>query len=74
MTDILTLREAADGYHLSERTLRKFLRSGELARYQLAPKGRILLRRSELERWLESKRRVVEKDIDAVKALEALLA
>jgi len=74
MTDYLTLKDAGAQFSLSERTLRKYIRAGDLAAYRLVRNGRILLRRSEVERWLESRREVIERDGDARAMLEALLA
>ena len=74
MTDFITLHEAQESFGLCERTIRKYIRSGELAAYRLVRNGRILLRRSEVESWLESRRQVIEKDGDARAMLEALLA
>jgi excisionase family DNA binding protein len=72
MTDYLTIREAADRLRISERSLRKYLKRGDLAYYRPDPRGKILIRWADVESWLESRRVEIDKDADAKEMLEAL--
>jgi excisionase family DNA binding protein len=68
MTDYVTMREAAERLRISERTLRKYLKRGDLPHYRPDPKGKILIRWNDVEAWLDRHRARSRTDED-VKAL-----
>ncbi len=72
MADYLTIKEAADRLRISERTMRKYLKRGDLAYYRPDPHGKILIRWGDVEAWLQSRRVEIEKDADAKEMLETL--
>jgi hypothetical protein len=74
MSDYVTLKVLARRSSLSEKTLRRFIRCKELPHYRADPKGKILIRLSDFNAWIESRRIQVEKDVDAKEMLELLFA
>jgi excisionase family DNA binding protein len=72
MSDYVTIKVLAQRSSLSERTLRRFIQCKELPHYRPDPKGKILVRLSDFNAWIES--RQVEKDVDAKEMLELLFA
>jgi excisionase family DNA binding protein len=74
MSDYVTIKVLAQRSSLSERTLRKLIRCGEIFHYRPDPKGKILIRLSDFDAWIESRRVLIEKDIDAKEMLELLFA
>jgi excisionase family DNA binding protein len=55
MMDLLSLRQAARELHISERTVRGAVRSGELPAFQLA-KRTLRVDRADLQQWVREKR------------------
>jgi excisionase family DNA binding protein len=74
MSDYVTIKVLAQRSSLSERTLRRFIRCKELPHYRPDPNGKILVRFSDFNAWIESRRINVEKDADAKEMLELLFA
>lgn len=74
MNDYVTIKFLAQRSSLSDRTLRKFIRCGEFPHYRPDPKGKILIRLSDFDAWIESRRVQIEQDIDAKEMLELLFA
>jgi excisionase family DNA binding protein len=74
MSDYVTVREAADRLRISERTLRKYLKGGEVPHYRPTgkPKGKILLRWTDVEAWLEHHRVRLQQDEDVKAVLVSL--
>ena len=59
--DLLSLRQAARELHVAERLLRSAVRSGELDAFRLG-KRTLRVERSELHRWVRSRRVSTWKD------------
>lgn len=74
MSDYVTIKALAQRSSLSERTLRRYIRCRELPHYRPDPKGKILIRLSDFDVWIESRRIRIEQDIDAKEMLELLFA
>ena len=55
MMELISLRQAARELHISERTVRGAVRSGELSAFQLG-KRTLRVERSELQQWVRAKR------------------
>lgn len=74
MTDYVTIREAAGRLRISERTLRKYLKDGDLPCYRATgrPKGKILLRWADVDSWLERHRVQARADEDVKAVLVSL--
>jgi excisionase family DNA binding protein len=72
MTEYITIKELAQRLSLSEKTVRRVLRRGELPHYRLHPRGKMLVRWSECEAWIEARRVAIDQDADARELLELL--
>ena len=71
--DYCTIKEVAARASLSEKTLRKYLRSGDIPSFRPDPRGRILIRWFDFEAFMESRRVQIKQDADAKEMLESLL-
>ena len=74
MSEYVTIKELAKRTSMSERTISKLIKHGEFPHYRPDPKGKILIRWSEFEAWMESRRIQMESDADAREILETLFA
>ena len=72
-SDYCTIRDLSFRSSLCERTIRKLIREGEIAMYRLKPGGKMLVRWRDFEKWLETKRIRIAKDVDAKEILQNLL-
>jgi hypothetical protein len=68
--EYLTIGQVAGAASMSVRTLRKYL--SEIPHYRPASKGRILIRRADFDRWMESRRVEVKRDDDVMALLRGL--
>lgn len=70
---LLTIPEVADTLKVSERTVRRLIRSGSLAAYKLGDRGQVRIDEEDLVRYLEAQRIEVarpEADDDVTEAGE----
>jgi excisionase family DNA binding protein len=74
MSEYVTIKEIARRASISEKTARKFIRRGEIPHYRPHPKGKMLIRWSDFEAWIESRRVRIERDTDARELLEILFS
>ena len=74
MNEYVTIKDIAVRASLSEKTVRKFVRRGEFPYYRPDPRGKILIRWSDFEAWIESRRVRIEADADAKEMLEILFS
>jgi excisionase family DNA binding protein len=74
MNEYVTIKDIAVRASLSEKTVRKFVRRGEIPYYRPDPRGKILIRWSDFEAWIESRRVRIEADADAREMLEILFS
>jgi len=74
MTEFVTINQIAQRASMSEKTVRRFIRRGEIPSYRPNPRGKILIRWSDFEAWIESRRVRIESDADAKEMLEILFA
>ncbi len=74
MNEYVTIKDIALRASLSEKTVRKFIRRGEIPYYRPDPRGKILIRWSDFETWIESRRVRIEADADAKEMLEILFS
>lgn len=53
---MLTIREVADKVRLSEKTIRRLIKRGELVAYRVGDRGQLRVKAADLERYLEGQR------------------
>jgi excisionase family DNA binding protein len=56
MDELLTPREVADAMRVSEKTVRRLIKRGDLVAYRVGDRGQLRVSVSELERYLETTR------------------
>ena len=74
MSEYVTIKDIALRASLSEKTVRKFIKRGEIPYYRPDPRGKILIRWSDFEVWIESRRVRIEADADAKEMLDILFS
>ena len=74
MSEYVTIKDLALRASMSEKTVRKFIKRGEIPHYRPDPKGKMLIRWSDFEVWIESRRVRIEADADAKEMLEILFS
>ncbi len=74
MSEYVTIKDIALRASLSEKTVRKFIKRSEIPCYRPDPRGKILIRWSDFEVWIESRRVRIEADADAKEMLEILFS
>ena len=74
MGEYVTIKDIALRASLSEKTVRKFIKRGEIPCYRPHPRGKMLIRWSDFEVWIESRRVRIEADADAKEMLEILFS
>ena len=70
MSEYLTLRDIAARASMSERTIRKHLR--HIPHRRLSRRGKVWIKWSDFERWLDSVRAGVRQDEDVMEVLRDL--
>jgi len=68
---LLTVQEVADTIKVSEKTVRRLIKSGELVAYKVGERGQLRVKEDELERYVEAQRIQVEDEADGVRDQEA---
>lgn len=53
---LLTVPEVAEAMKVSEKTVRRLIKRGDLAAYKLGERGQLRINEQELERYVESQR------------------
>lgn len=74
MSEYVTIKELAKRSSMSEKTVSKLIKRGAFPHYRPDPRGKILIRWSEFEAWMESRRIQMGNDADAIEILETLFA
>lgn len=69
-SDYKTIRQLADESSMSARTVRKYL--SEVPHYRLARNGRLLVRKADWERFLETRRIEAQRDADVMDVLRGV--
>lgn len=54
--NLLTLREVAEAMRVSDRTVRRLIKRGDLAAYKVGDRGQLRVKEVEMERYLEAQR------------------
>lgn len=54
--NLLTVQEIAEALKVSEKTVRRLIKRGDLAAYRLGERGQLRVNEDELERYVESQR------------------
>lgn len=67
---LLTLQEVADLMRVSQRTIRRLIKRGELAAYRVGDRGQLRVKEGELEQYIESQRVQVEVGNGAAEPVE----
>lgn len=53
---LLTVQEVADTMKVSEKTVRRLIKRGDLAAYKLGKRGQLRVKECDLERYVEAQR------------------
>lgn len=62
---LLTIQEVADTMKVSEKTVRRLIKRGDLSAYKLGERGQLRVKEYELERYVEAQRVEVEETAEA---------
>ena len=58
---LLSIREVADAMKVSQRTVRRLVKRGDLAAYKVGERGQIRVKECDLERYVEAQRVAVDE-------------
>ena len=58
---LLSIREVAETMKVSEKTVRRLIKSGAIAAYKVGERGQLRVKEGELERYVEARRVEIEK-------------
>lgn len=64
MMNFLTIQEVADAMKVSESTVRRLIRRGQIAAFKVGDRGQLRVKESELEHYVESRRVRIVKAVD----------
>jgi excisionase family DNA binding protein len=59
--ELLTVQEVADMMKVSEKTVRRLIKRGNLAAYKIGARGQLRVNERDLERYLDARRVKVEE-------------
>lgn len=54
--NLLTVQEVAEAMRVSEKTVRRLIKRGDLSAYKVGDRGQLRVKEGELDRYLESQR------------------
>ena len=58
---LLSIQEVADTMKVSQKTVRRLIKRGDLAAYKVGARGQIRVKEGDLERYVEAQRMEVEQ-------------
>lgn len=61
MIKVLTIPEVAGAMKVSESTVRRLIRGGQIPAFKIGDRGQVRVKENELEHYIESQRIFVEK-------------